>query len=97
MGIASGTPDGIGDACQCGDVTGNGIVNDQDASAILRHGLGLASNPTFRVPGNCDVTGNGLCDGQDGNFTRGAALGVESLLFGQSCHNAISAPMPAGL
>ena len=30
-GLATATPDGIGDACQCGDVTGNGIVNGQDA------------------------------------------------------------------
>jgi hypothetical protein len=39
-GVATTTPDGIGDACQCGDVTGNGIVNGQDANAVKRAALG---------------------------------------------------------
>ena len=39
-GINTTEPDGIGNACQCGDVTGNGIVNGQDANSIKRHGLG---------------------------------------------------------
>jgi hypothetical protein len=37
------TPDGIGDACQCGDATGNGIVNGQDANAVKRAALGYPS------------------------------------------------------
>ena len=64
-GINTHTPDGIGNACQCGDVTGNGVVNGQDANAIKRHGLGAEPNPTFVKSRNCDVTGNGLCNGQD--------------------------------
>ena len=58
----STTPDGIGNACQCGDVTGEGQVNDTDAAFIKRHALGLAA-PLFLVPNNCDVTGDGLCNG----------------------------------
>ncbi|TMA26746.1 MAG: hypothetical protein E6J87_21835, partial [Deltaproteobacteria bacterium] len=96
-GINTTTPDGIGDACQCGDVSGNGIVNGQDANAIKRHGLGLEPNPTFVAPGNCDVTGNGLCNGQDANAVKRAALGSPTPLFGQNCHNALGAPVPPNL
>jgi parallel beta-helix repeat protein len=87
-GVNTNTPDGIGNACQCGDVTGNGVVNGQDANAIKRHGLGQEPNPTYRVPGNCDVTGNGMCNGQDGNAVRVVSLGRPYPLFGQNCQNA---------
>jgi hypothetical protein len=96
-GINTTVPDGIGDACQCGDVTGNGIVNGQDGNVIKRHGLRIEPNDTFVVPGNCDVTGNGLCNGQDANATQREALGLESPAFGQNCHNAIGLPVPPGL
>ena len=97
-GINTTTPDGIGNACQCGDVTGNGIVNGQDANAIKRHGLGLEPNPMFVVPGNCDVTGNGACNGQDANAVKREALGGEpNPLFGQNCHNALGTPVPPDL
>jgi hypothetical protein len=87
-GVNTATPDGIGDACQCGDVTGNGIVNGQDANTIRRRALGVGSPPTFAVPGNCDVSGNGLCNGQDANAVKAIALGNPSPLFGQNCQNA---------
>jgi hypothetical protein len=86
-GIATATPDGIGNACQCGDVTGNGVVNGQDAQAIKRYAIGLPS-PTFVVPGNCDVNGNGVCNGQDANAVQRIALGLPSPTFGQHCPNA---------
>ena len=87
-GVDTTEPDGIGDACQCGDVTDNGIVNGQDANAIRRHALGSEPNPTFAVPGNCDVSGNGSCNGQDANAVKRAALGQPSPLFGQNCQAA---------
>ena len=96
-GVASSVADGIGDACQCGDVTGNGIVNGQDANAIRRHALGLEPNPLFAVPGNCDVTGNGVCNGQDANAVKRAALGEPGPTFGQNCHNARGIRVPPGL
>lgn len=91
-GIDSTTPDGIGDACQCGDVSGNGIVTGQDGNAIRRASFGLEPNPLFAMQGNCDVTGNGLCNGQDGNAVRRVALGLETPGFGQNCPNALPAP-----
>ena len=96
-GVASSVADGIGDACQCGDVTGNGTVNGQDANAIRRHALGAEPNPLFAVPGNCDVTGNGVCNGQDANAVKRAALGEPGPTFGQNCHNALGIPVPPGL
>jgi hypothetical protein len=95
-GVNTAEPDGVGDACQCGDVTGNGIVNGQDGSAVSRHGIGAEPNPLFQVPGNCDVTGSGQCNGQDANAIRRAALGLETgLLFGPHCPNAdLSVPCP---
>ena len=95
-GLATSTPDGIGNACQCGDVTGNGIVNGQDANAIQRHGIHAEPNPLFAVPGNCDVTGNDLCNGQDANAVKRAALGQPGPTFGQNCHNATGEPLPPG-
>ncbi len=96
-GIDTTTPDGIGNACQCGDVTGNGIVNGQDAASIKRHGLGLLPNPSFVVPGNCDVTGNNQCNGQDANAVKRAALGEPGPTFGQNCHNALGLAVPPDL
>lgn len=80
----STTPDGIGNACQCGDVTGEGQVNDTDAAFIKRQALGLAA-PLFIVPNNCDVTGDGRCNGTDATLIRHAAAGTVTPLFGQNC------------
>lgn len=85
---SSTTPDGIGNVCQCGDVTGEGQVNDTDAAFIKRHALGLSA-PLFIVPNNCDVTGEGTCNGTDATLIRHAAIGNVSPRFGQNCRNAI--------
>lgn len=82
------TPDGIGNACQCGDVTGEGQVNDTDAAFIKRHALGLMA-ALFLVPDNCDVTGDGSCNGTDATLIRHAAAGSVSPLFGQHCPSAV--------
>ena len=94
-GVDSASPDGIGDACQCGDVTGNGIVNGQDATRSAATGSARSRTRPFAVPGNCDVTGNGECNGQDANAVQRAALGAQpNPLFGQRCHNATGEPLP---
>ena len=85
------------DQLDSGGVTGNGVVNGQDANAIKRHGLGQQPNPLFAVPGNCDVTGNGICNGQGANAVKRAALGDATPSFGQRCHNAIGAAVPPNL
>ncbi len=82
------TPDGIGDACQCGDITGEGQVNDTDATFIKRWALGLFA-PLFLVPDNCDVNGDGICGGTDGTLVRHAAIGNPPAIFGQNCPSAL--------
>jgi hypothetical protein len=52
---------GIGDACQCGDVNGDGVTNVTDALRIAR-GEVLTSDPNFD---RCDVNGDGLCNVTD--------------------------------
>ncbi len=84
-GPASGAPNGVGNACECGDVTGNGKTNGQDANAIRRHALAIGPNPLFVQACNCDVSGNGACNGQDGNAVKAFALGLESPLFRNGC------------
>ncbi|MFK7896467.1 MAG: dockerin type I domain-containing protein [Myxococcota bacterium] len=88
-GLGFGTVgDGIGNVCQCGDVTGEGQVNDTDAAFIKRHALGLAA-PLFLVPDHCDVTGDGICNGTDASYIRQAAAGLSNPNFGQNCPNAL--------
>ena len=51
-GIGVGSPpDGIGDACQCGDVNGDGFVTSADSAIILRSQLvpPTATNPKRRL------------------------------------------------
>jgi hypothetical protein len=87
-GINTSTPNGVGDACECGDVSGNGRINGQDANAIRRQGLGSTPNPLFVTACNCDVSGNGACNGQDATAVSRAALGLSpNPLFANGCES----------
>jgi hypothetical protein len=85
-GIANDPPDGIGTACQCGDVTGDGKVNSADATMIIRKALGVTA-PHFNLPCNCDVTGEGTCDSADAMAIVREALDLSAPAFGNSCGN----------
>ena len=91
-GVGSQGPDGIGDACQCGDVTGDGIGNSFDATMIKRQALGLSA-PLFNVPDNCDVTGDGNCNSFDATMITRKALGLSAPVFGNHCPN-FTGPAP---
>jgi len=54
-GVAVSSPDGIGDACQCGEVTNDGRVLQGDVSAI-RTGL-TGSTGSILAPQRCSVIG----------------------------------------
>ncbi len=58
--------DGIGDACQCGDINGDGSSNNDDVTEIL---LALWGYGADTQPDNnwalCDVTGDGECNNDD--------------------------------
>ncbi len=74
-GFAHQEPDGIGDKCQCGDVTGDGHVDVYDNLEILMYML-APDDPNFWVPiGSaewtpedvplCDIDRNGVCEDYD--------------------------------
>jgi hypothetical protein len=61
--FGTGVPDGIGDACQCGDVRANGTTNVVDVAVLRRYLLGLATGgidplkcPVSRPGGPCDAS-----------------------------------------
>lgn len=63
VGAGSG-PDGIGDACQCGDVNGSGGVTQTDSVIVLRSKL-VPPTATMAVPELCDVGGPIGCSQTD--------------------------------
>jgi probable HAF family extracellular repeat protein len=68
--------DGIGDACECGDVDGDGHVTLADADELdLCLAGGLECGPL------CDVTGEGSCDETDAAAIRLFAQGQVSKLL----------------
>ena len=53
-GLNSTTPDGIGDACQCGDVAGSGVV---DAADLAQYRSFLTQDPaTVTAPAKCKIS-----------------------------------------
>jgi len=70
---ASSTSDGIGDACQCGDVNGNGRVTTSDATLMTRSLL-VPPTATLVRPDLCDVGGSLGCS------TAGAVIVTRALL-----------------
>ncbi|MFQ5699157.1 MAG: hypothetical protein ACE5IL_12840 [Myxococcota bacterium] len=61
-GQNTATADGIGDACQCGDVSGDGVVNVTDSVVLKRFLGGL---PPGVDVAKCSVTGATECDVTD--------------------------------
>jgi cysteine-rich repeat protein len=97
-GVGDGSaPDGIGDACQCGDATGDGRISDDDVTAV-RDGLRGDSSAVL-APERCSVSGaldailaaTGLrrdCDIADASRLARALLGLAPSL-GQLCAPAL--------
>ena len=84
----SSAPDGIRDANQCGDVTGDGVAASADVTAERRL-LALAATPT--VPGKCNVagpsgTGAGTCDILDVTILRRAVAGAPGPALTSGCN-----------
>jgi hypothetical protein len=93
LGVGS-APDGIGDACQCGDVNNDGLVNLSDKTILSRSlaGLGpygsVGSMPGFN---KCDVNGDGLCNTADKTIISRAIAGLGPGIQ-QKCHAATTFP-----
>lgn len=74
------SPDGIGDACQCGDVDGDGLVTGLDGTLARRASLDLPPFPggVTALPGSrkCDIDGVPGCGLEDGKIMQEASLGL---------------------
>jgi hypothetical protein len=87
-GIGEAFPDGIGDACQCGDVSGDGVVTVADASLILSsfHNPGVAQIPRLDL---CDVGAGPGCGPVDASFIQRALFAPGSGVIRQQCAPAL--------
>jgi hypothetical protein len=94
-GVGSGSaPDGVGDACQCGDANGDGSVTLNDALAILRSSL-VPPTGSVTVPALCDVGGAPSpatqdCTLADAVLIRRALLVPPTATLAQSCAPAVA-------
>ncbi len=80
-GIGTTTPDGIGTACQCGDVNNSGVVNVTDVVLIKRAIAGLSPFNSVMHPAleaKCDVNDktNDKCTGTDVVIIKRAIVGL---------------------
>ena len=80
-GLGSSSADGVGDVCQCGDVSNDGRVASADVDALRAF---LAGAGTLAAPQKCDVgkgATSGACDVLDATLLRRAlalaAPGIE--------------------
>ena len=92
-GINTSVPDGIGDACQCGDTNNDGKVTSTDVTVLKRALAGLS--PAFSVPGlgvglgKCNVAatatpGAAGCTATDATVISRALAGLSPGIF-QGC------------
>jgi hypothetical protein len=74
-GFGSGSlPDGIGDACQCGDVDGDGLVTPTDAEILFDEARGLTTG-VLHAPALADLDASGTCSGTDATILFNAFRG----------------------
>jgi cysteine-rich repeat protein len=86
-GVDSSIPDGIGDVCQCGDLTGDGIVDNSDVAAYRTYLANPTGNPlTGSAALKCNVFGANaaVCNILDVAVMRRAMLGFAPGI-GQVC------------
>jgi hypothetical protein len=68
-GVGTGSSgDGIGDACQCGDVTDDGRVDAADRDAYIAYMSTGDPYQTILASEKCDIDGDGICTAADASF-----------------------------
>jgi len=85
---AAAPPDGIGDVCQCGDVSGNGRVTTADATLITRSLL-VPPTVTLTSAALCDVGGSASCTTADAVIVTRALLVPPTASIAQGCAPAL--------
>jgi cysteine-rich repeat protein len=91
-GVDSAIPDGIGDVCQCGDLTGDGIVDNGDVAAYRSYLANPTGNPLIGAAAmKCNVFGANaaVCNILDVSVMRRAMLG-----FGPGVQQVCIAALP---
>jgi hypothetical protein len=73
-GVGSAVANDIGDVCECGDGSDDGIVNLLDPVLLWRALAGRG--PGLAAPEKCAVEPTGACDGLDVAVTRMALAGL---------------------
>lgn len=81
---AASTSDGVGDTCQCGDVSGDGRVSTADA-VIVQRALLVPPTATMAHPERCDVGGSSGCSTADAIIVRRALLVPATASIAPSC------------
>jgi len=88
-GIGTGSaPDGIGDACQCGDVNGDGRVTVGDAVIVQRASL-VPPAAVMAHPERCNVGGAAICNTADSVILRRGLLLPPTATIAQACAPAL--------
>jgi hypothetical protein len=85
---ATSSPDGVGDACQCGDVSGNGRVTAADAVLITR-ALLVPPTATLTRSDLCNVGGTAACTAADSVIVTRALLLPPTANVAQECAPAL--------
>jgi hypothetical protein len=84
-------PDGIGDECQCGDVSGDGRVTNADGAIIMR-ALMVPPIATMARPELCDVGGSLDCTNADAVIVLRALMVPPLAAIAQQCGPALPLP-----
>jgi hypothetical protein len=89
-GVGEALPDGVGDACQCGDLDGDGTADVLDAVLFERHLAGL--EPSLSAGETCSVIGGRIdCDPNDVTVLRDALVELAPGVA-QVCESAAGLP-----
>ncbi len=83
IGVGSAS-DGVGDACQCGDVNGDGRVTLADA-VLVQRSLLQPPTATLAHPERCDVGAPAGCSLSDAVIIRRTLLSPPTATISQSC------------
>jgi len=81
---SSSPPDGIGDACQCGDVNGDGLVTTSDL-ALYQRALLQPPAATIARPELCNVGGSASCTIADVAILGRALLVPPTAMIAAAC------------
>jgi pimeloyl-ACP methyl ester carboxylesterase len=85
---AAAPPDGIGDACQCGDVSGDGRITSAD-SVLISRSLLVPATATLARPALCNVAGAATCSTADAVVITRSLLVPPTATVGQVCAPAL--------